>query len=288
MMPVALTAGLVWAGLVWAAGVGDIAITATQTPTRVDVSARAVVSALSRYVAAYQQQFALLVADEEYTQELHTVDGATRTRLMRGELFLTYLEADGAWTAVHDFSEVDGMALDDREDLRSLLGAGSMTSIARRLVDRNARFNLGSVTRNFNEPTLALQVANARRVSSFRFSVEAVDRSDPAGPVVTLTFRERDRPTLVRSARGEPIYARGSLVVEAASGRVRQTHIIFDDAPVLAELQTAYAAEPRLGLWVPSTWTERYSRSEGLGREIVTGRSTYSNYRRFEVTGRIK
>jgi hypothetical protein len=275
-------------GLVVAIVPATARVAARQAPPRIDVSTRAMVGALTRYVAEYQRQFALLVADEEYTQELRTTAGEVSVRRMRGELFLTYLESDGEWSAVHDFTDVDGTPVEDREDLRSLLRAGSMQSIARRLADRNARFNLGRVTRNFNDPTVALLVAGAKRAPNVRFDVEGVDRSDPSDPIVTLAFRERDRPTLVRSVQGQPVYARGVFVVEAATGRVRQTRITFDRAPVVAEMDTTYVVEPRLGIWVPSEWHERYTLSVGREREVVTGESIYSNYRRFEVSGRIK
>jgi hypothetical protein len=69
---------------------------------------------------------------------------------------------------------------------------------------------------------------------------------------------------------------------------VRATHIAFKDGIITAELTTRYRPEPRLELWVPASFTERYEGApEGL-KEIDTGRATYSNYRRFEVLGRIK
>ncbi len=260
---------------------------AQQPPRRVETSARAVVAALTRYVSDYQHQFASLVAEEDYVQELLDVaDPATRR--LRGELFLTFLEREGAWTAVRDIAEVDGVPLSDRQDLRALLRTTPMQSIARRLVDRNARYNLGTIARNFNEPTLALHLASPPRVGLVRFEVTAVDRREPEAPVVTLAFREREPPTLVRSIDGRPVYARGAFVVDAASGRVQRTTISFDNRPVQATLDTTYAPDAGVGLWVPREFHERYSVNVSRWKETVTGRAVYSNYRRFEVFGRVK
>ena len=41
-------------------------------------------------------------------------------------------------------------------------------------------------------------------------------------------------------------------------------------------------------MWVPSVFTERYERDSRSGRELIVCEAKYSNYRRFEVTGRIK
>jgi len=50
------------------------------------------------------------------------------------------------------------------------------------------------------------------------------------------------------------------------------------------ELITDYARDEKLGLWVPSVFRERY---QGRGEDIVC-QAIYSNYRRFDVSTRIK
>jgi hypothetical protein len=253
-----------------------------------DVSTKAVLAAARTYVSAYQEAFRFLIADEDYRQSRFDRDGApVETRAMRGELFMTYLPGDEAWMAVHDVAEVDGTPVEDREDLRTLLQRGEAVSgVARRLAERNARFNIGGIQRNFNEPTLALTVLGARRTSGFSFDRVAIERT-PEATLVRLTFRERDRPTIVRSVTGAPAPSHGELIVEAGTGRIRRTTFELTDGTVAARLETNYAWNDRLELWLPATFDERYGVSRKGVDEFVACQATYTNYRRFDVTGRI-
>ena len=255
---------------------------------RVDLSERALVRAAVRYVADYEKAFAFIVADETYEQVSMNLAGDELTRrVMQGELFLTFLPADDEWIAVHDVAVVDGEPVADREDLRQLLlGRETVRGLAGRIAARNARFNIGSITRNFNEPTLALLLLDAKRVARVKFERIRVERAGDA-TIVTLKFTERDRPTLVSGSAG-PAPATGLIVLEAETGRVRSTLFFLKDRSTTVTLDTTYTQDAKLDLWVPSRFTERYETSVGPLREVVTGEATYSNYRRFEVTGRIK
>jgi len=252
---------------------------AMQSP---DTSAKAVARAASRYLIDYEQRLSFLLADEQATQRVFGSGGReTARRTMSGELFVTFLAADRAWISVHDTSEVDGRALDDREDLARLLGREPIAGAARRLADRNARFNIGGITRNFNEPTLGLLVLEAKRIDQFTFSRTRVEQQGDA-VVVTLRFKEADPPTLVHGADGRDLFSSGELQIDAGTGRIRRTSIHFAYGPVNADLTTTYAREPKLDVWVPSVFEERYERTKGT-RETVVCESIYRNYRKFEV-----
>ncbi|WP_410964005.1 hypothetical protein, partial [Salmonella sp. SAL4448] len=82
----------------------------------------------------------------------------------------------------------------------------------------NARYNIGRVVRNINEPTLALLVLDGTHRSRFKFK-SGTPRASGGRTLVPLSFRERERPTLIRSHTGAPIYTSGELLVEADSGR---------------------------------------------------------------------
>jgi hypothetical protein len=250
-------------------------------------STDALVSAAAGYVARYQRAFLFLLADEVYGQT-RTVDAAPapESRTMRGELFLTYLEAERRWIAVHDFAEVDGQPVPDRADLRALIRQGAVRSVAPQLASRNARYNLGRVVRNFNEPTLALQIFSSDRRPRFRFSHERVTQ-DRGVRLVTLAFRERDRPTLVSSVRGGPVFSTGEADIEADTGRIRRIWMRFEDGPVEATLDTIFAEDAGLGLWVPGIFTERYRLEDDDHPETVVCEARYTNYRRFETSGRL-
>jgi hypothetical protein len=80
--------------------------------------------------------------------------------------------------------------------------------------------------------------------------------------------------------------ATGELVVEAGTGVIRRTRFDLDRAGVKVRLTTNYAREPRLNLWLPETFTERYDTT--ATQELVMCEASYSNYRRFEVNAKIK
>lgn len=272
--------------------------TAAQAPARLDLSEKALVAAASKYVADYEKSFAFLIADEIYTQTLFgsnartrdtTLSGggsqATRTRVMRSELFLTYLPADREWIAVRDVLEVDGVPIAGREDLRQLLSRSeNMRGLTSRIVERNARYNIGRVERNFNEPTLPLLLLEAKRIDGVKFTRRQVTK-DKDVTLATLAYAEREA-TLVSSPRG-PVPAKGEFVIDAATGTVRSTTFELNTAGTRVRLETTYARDEKLDLWLPSVFTERYD-TDGLMREQVICDAKYTNYRRFEVTARIK
>ena len=252
-------------------------------------SVATVVQAAVTYVADYQQQFAFLIADEsshQTTFDMHA--NVTSTRTTHGELFLTYLAVDKMWMAVHDVADVDGMPVADRDDLRAEIRRGALSPALRRIADRNARFNIGSVARNFNEPTFGLRVLEAARVKNFRFTLERVVPAPGEPALAFIAFTERGRPTLVRGPV-DSIPASGELVVEVLTGRVHRTRMTWQDAALTADLVTDYSLEPKLALWVPTTFAERYAMGgPKLPLEETRCVSTYTTYRRFETGGRIK
>jgi hypothetical protein len=265
----------------------------TDVPQR---STRDIVAAGTQYVAQYQKAFAYLLADETYTQT-RTIGGREiERRDLVSEFFLTYIPADGEWLSIRDAIEVDGKPVEDRGRLLALLSKRETTQgIIRELVERNARYNIGSVRRTFNEPTLPLLLLDEKRVGNVRFNLES--SGDEAGvAIATVSFAERGRPTLVRfdATDGPPplVPARGELVIEVATGVVRRTSFELSvDAQgrrFKVRLTTDYARDPKIGLWLPATFGERYDSVTPDGTEIVFGRATYTNYRRFEVNARIR
>jgi hypothetical protein len=266
--------------ILWAA-----ATAATQAP---DLSTRALVASAAKYVAGYAVQFKYLIADEVYTQRVLDDRGEQiAVRRMTGELFLAFIPADREWIAVHDVAEVDGRPVTDREDLQRLLKQGEFSRVAALVANRNAGFNIGAVRRNFNEPTLPLLLFDPKRIRGVAFDRRDVVR-EPEATRVTLAFTERDRPTLIRTVRGAPIFTKGEILIDAATGRVERTALELKDGDIQAQLITDYALDDNVKLWVPSVFTERYQGKVTGRREVIECEARYSNYRRFEVTGRIK
>lgn len=267
---------------------------------RPDVSEKALTSAAVNYVAEYEKQFAFLIADEEYRQTLFDADGRkSKTRLIKAELFLTYLPADGEWIAVRDVLEVDGEPIKDREDLRALLAKREQIRLVRQLTSRNSRYNLGRVERNFNEPTLPLLLLDAKRTPRIRFDRKRVTRENDV-TLAVLAFEEREAPTLVATPNAGAVRAKGEFLLDAATGTIRRTLFQLTRPGIDVTLETIYAKDEKLKLWLPSVFTERYESGGNIGgirvsssaarasKELVECEAKYTNYRRFEVTARIK
>lgn len=253
-----------------------------------DTSPRAVLAAASGYLKTYQTALEFVLADEVTVQEVFDErNRRTARRQTTGDFFLSYVAADGGWLSVRDISVVDGRPVDAGDDLRGLLNRGSMARIGRALADRNARYNIGSVTRNFNDPMLALVILDPKHQSRFRFERREVTATE-TGPLVTLSFTERDRPTLILGSDMSPVYTRGELTIDAATGRLQRSFITMKDGPTTASLTTTFAKVDKMDLWLPSVLLERYEHATSQHKEQVLVESKYTNFRKFGVTVRIR
>jgi hypothetical protein len=270
-----------------AASIGAATVAVTAQRAEPDVSTRSVVGAAAAYVRDYQAQLRFVVADETYIQEAVRMPGGRQRREMTGELFLAYIPGDTEWIAVHDVAFVDGAPVTDREALRTLLQQGEVSRVAQLVANRNAAFNIGTIRRNFNEPTLPLLLLGPKRVNGVDFDRRKVERLGDTARV-TLAFTDRGRPTLIRTPRGGQIRSTGELVIDAASGRVERTALRIDHDNIEAGQSTVYTLDDKINLWVPSVFREQYLGQDKGVKEMIVCEARYTNYRRFEVTGRIK
>jgi hypothetical protein len=262
-----------------------------------DTSMAALVDAAAAYVRDYEQQLTSVVADEIYTQRI--VSQAPRdpsmpaSRHMKSEIFFMFAPADRDWMAIRDVAEVDGRPLPNRADLKEALRTLPAPEVAGTFKRYNSRFNLGRIVRNFNEPTLSLLVLDANHRSRFSFEQQRTARKQGVA-LVTLGFVEKAAPTLIRDLKQKPVFSRGELTIEAATGRVRHAVLSVRIETVLMTFTTTYAPEERLGVWVPSVFEERYIDHSGVTsgavkrREEVACSAKYSNFRQFAVSTRIK
>lgn len=254
-----------------------------------DNPVKTLVAATQAYVADLESKLAFGVFDEDYLQSAHT-DAGTRNRTMQGELFLTFLPRDGDWIAVHDIATVDGQPVADREELATLLQRGPLQSIKAQVIDRNEQFNLGGIKRNFNEPTLALLIIEPKRVADFDFSIARVSTGADGARLATLHFAEKGGlpSTLVRGPGNAEARSKGDFIVDADTGRVRQTLFTLAVGDMSVSLTTTYAHDAKADLWVPSVFLERYETKRKDAKEVDTGEAKYSNFRTFQVLGKIK
>jgi ankyrin repeat protein/L-ascorbate metabolism protein UlaG (beta-lactamase superfamily) len=227
------------------------------------------------------------------TRALSTRAGVVRMarRRWKAELARVLLPADGRhqsvpWIEVRDIYEVDGKPLPDRHArLERMTGARQPWTIARAraVVEENARFNLGPARRTINTPTIPLLVLNPPNQRRFSFDKAGEQR---VGRAVAwqVTFREDLRPTLVRSFDGRSdLPMSGTLWVDPTSGEVVRAEMLCGPS-LETRLSVRYTRHDRFDLALPGEMDER---AVVNGSEWVEGKCTYSNFRRFETSGRL-
>lgn len=264
------------------------AVMFAQTPApKLNTGAKAVVAAASRYVAAYNPKMQNVLADEVAVQRVSSPDGTELlTRTTRADFFMTYVPADTTWITVRDVRDVDGRPVDDPDNIRVLMDRVPLWRMGSVIADKNSRFNIGNITRTFNEPTLALLTVTPKHRDRFTFDRVAV--STGSSPRVTISFKERERPTLVAGTNGAPAFSAGEMLIDASTGRIEHTTVRFVLGTITAMIETTYVEDAKLKLWVPSIMRETYMDSAESFEQTIRCESTYSNYRKFETSAIIK
>lgn len=251
---------------------------------------RGVLERLDTYLESYESLLASVVAEEHYRQTIELASsprqGGRQSRALVSDYALARSPGGHAWTGFRDTYEVDGQPVRDREErLMALLADGTAESArqALRISRENARFNLGEdiVSRTINVPTVALDLMHPRLRS--RFSVEKRGEETLLGVRAwVLEFRERDRPTILRTPQGRDRASRVSAWVDPARGEILRTDLSWAGSPD-GMIVVHYRRDDNIGAWVPETMLEEYRGYRG----IVTGKATYSDYRRFSTAARI-
>jgi len=211
-----------------------------------------------------------------------------RRRLLSEFLFV-YVPANGTWLGFRDVGEVDGKRIRNRKDrLESLLMQKSSTSIAdlKRLADESARFNIGPIFRNFNEPTLGLLISDPRYAPRFRFE-KAGEQTIDGTATWEVRYTEVRRPTVIQQV-DKDVPASGLLWIDPETGRVVRTELrVENESGAVGRIVVDYRFEPKLDLWVPSEMTEVYEYTRGTRRPLIECSARYSNFRRFETKARL-
>ncbi len=247
------------------------------------------------WVERFTDDSTFIVGEERYDQEYRVRDGSgwrTERRSLLSEVVLVRTAEDDArrgypWVQFRDVIEVDGKALPDhRGRLEHLFRDVSRASYAqaRALIEESARFNIGPLVREINVPAFALFFLSRHNQPRFRFDLkgeEAVDGNRAA----VVTFRERERPTMIRSPTREDRPSRGTFWIDADTGRVLASLLQVDsERRWVTETEVTYRLDARLDAWLPATMRERHHRGSDA---YLDATATYSNYRRFVTSGRM-
>jgi hypothetical protein len=259
------------------------------------------------YVRRFETDFAIIISDERYDQrDVVFADGRMRSRMeraIRSETLLAWVPEQQSWLTARNVLSVAGAAVNDskvRLDAALAENTPDTRARLRRLRDEGARFNVGRIYRNFNDPTLVMQYLDPAYQPRFAFTVLGADR---IGGVEAwkIAFAERSRPTLIQTPTVD-LLSTGTIWVGRADGSVVRTMLTVMDAlsNTTAQIDVDYRLDSKLGIRVPARMSESYEQQAlenvapaGAPQRLITRReriecvATYSNYRRFETSGRL-
>ena len=247
---------------------------------------------LRDYIERFEREASALVAEEHYEQRLtrwHGKGPATMTtRSLRSDYVLVKPSDSEPWLGYRDIFEVDGKPVRDRE--QRLVAVLSSTAADTRerafaLVQEGARFNLGP-ERTVNVPTLPLQLL--ARGNRPRFRVR-VPRGWQRQETVELPFEESVKPTIVRTPEGFSVETRGTMTVRVRDGAMLRAHLRFYFSGTRrndpeGSLIVNYGDVPGITVPVPLQMREELP----MPSARATGLATYSKYRRFQTSVRIR
>jgi hypothetical protein len=258
-------------------------------------SLKEIVRRIGAYVDHYGERASIVVATEHYTQRVSSgAQAPPRDRVTVADFAIVRAAGFGGWVGFRDVVEADGVRITDHEDrlLRVLENASGSFDEATRLSNESARFNIGSIARNFNVPTAALFFFVPDNLDRFKFT-----RKTAEGARWEIAFRETAHPTIVRTPEGRSIPSEGTVWVSAADGTVVRTRLrmtfaargsAFSSASGEAVVDVTYTLVPAVGLWLPAAMTESYQMVRGGAHERITTEAKYSGYRVFQTSVRIK
>jgi hypothetical protein len=240
----------------------------------------------SAYVAGYVTSLTSVVSEERYEQTLtRKADGTSAGLILSSTLISDYLlvqvTGSSEWLPFRDVYSVDGVPIRDRSDRLLKLFVESPADAyaqALRIRDESSRHNIGSGTRDTNVPTFALQFLTDGLRGGFTFQLKGRERLNDVDTVV-VEYRETSSPTVIVGRAEEDVPSRGRFWIDPTDGRILRTLLETRPNGGANTLDVVYRYEPKLGILVPSQMVER----RNAGEEVVDGRATYSNFRRFQV-----
>jgi hypothetical protein len=245
----------------------------------------AVMMNASAYLARYAKALSSVVSEERYTQRLTRKDRFNRdspaTRVLLSDYLLVAVSGSSQWIPFRDVYSVDGVAIRDRSDrLLALFVEAPVDALKQALRIRNesSRYNIGAGVRDINVPTFALQILTEEWRGRFSYAVKGRERVGETDAVV-VEYAETGSPTLIVGLNNVDLPARGRFWIDPGDGRILRTLLETRPNGCVNTLEVRFRYEPRLELLVPDEMIER----RDAGEEILEGRATYTNFRRFRV-----
>jgi hypothetical protein len=260
------------------------------------LSLKDVMRRVAAYVDAYGDKASIVVCTEKYEQNSDSSSVPAQARTLVSDFALVYADAIHGWLGFRDVIQVDDRAVGDREDRLAhvLMGAEGRFDEARRLSDEGARFNIGSIQRNFNVPTTALFFFVSENRDRFKFAARRVLDDG----TWEIAFRETEKPSLIHTPDGDPVNTSGTIWVRPQDGVVVRTALAVDalmrrrNPPLRGKgtIDVHYRQVEALGMWLPEAMEESFEAKATRGEawDKVSGHAEYIDYRTFQTAGRIK
>lgn len=282
-----------------AASIG-VAAAKTQVGSQPGSGFHTILSSAMRYVMNYEQQFALLLSEEHYVQELQRppnpgdnlsrsnpgggmrAGGAMNVQSFRSDFLLVQLGMDGeGWMPFRDAFEVKGKKLRERDDrlLKLFLenDKGAFDKAAR-FNEASSRHHLGNVARTINIPTLGMMLLHPRVNERFEFT-DGGEETINGRLLRKALYREAARPTLIKTTRGRDLALTGTIWIDPFSGAVVRTEMNAADPAVRCQVVVSFRRDETLEMWVPEKMEEYYKAA--LAVDDILATATYTNVRKY-------
>lgn len=244
----------------------------------------------SAYVEGFVREFSTVVAEERYVQDSHPMtdvdllSGGPSQRSadhieLRSDYLFVSTGTESAWLTFRDVYSVNGRPVRDREERLARLfvnPAPDALDQAGRISSDGYRYNVGSKERTIANPLLTLGFLQPEYRERFEYRLAGVDTS-LGSDVWIVKFKERVRPTLLRTTDNRNVVSMGRFWIDGGSGRVLQTEL---ETSTSDRVMTTFAYDERLQMDVPSEMRD----IAWSNRSPVTGTATYTNFRRFGVS----
>ena len=245
---------------------------------------------VGHYVEALQQNLAVVISDETYHQDVYRPFSTSRgrvhsaSRTLRSEMLFMWLAQEDRTLSIRNVLSVDGRAVaDSKGRLDRALAQQGFDYVARlrALKAESARYDIGDVWRTTGEPGVVLRFLLPMNQSHFLFERDRDERI--GGELVTkLRFTEQLRPTAI-DFNGEDVVSRGAIWIRPEDGTIVRTNLTLS-TPLEVSVTVDFRRDTKLEIWMPFSMQERYTNENG-GSTVCA--ATYTNYRRFETSGRV-
>jgi len=247
------------------------------------------------YVTEYQTQLATIIGEERYHQDFaqeRSIDRESGTirltktsRSTLSEVSFAWFPDVPGWFGFRDVIDVDGKPVRDRDRRMARLFLEKPSGkLLKQALQESARYNIGTIRRNFNVPMVTLQFLDQDLAARFRYEDGGAGRVGER-PAQVVRFQEIARPSIILVDESDA-FAQGRHWIDPESGRVLKSELVVGDSNGEIRLSTWYRPDERLGVWVPAKMTERYDYPKRL-YDFIQCEASYANFRRFETGARI-